>query len=162
MIQRVQSLFLFFAALLNTVILFYAPIFISSEEKKIIMKDLQYPSLLLVLSTLLALFAIFQFKNRIRQLMIVYLSRLCIAISFLIFILFKEDENQLYYGSFLLILPYIILFFSAYFIKKDEKLVRSADRIRQFLFLGNSITLRSFISLPSTVKARIVLTLCQP
>ena len=130
MIQRVQSLFLFFAALLNTVILFYAPIFISSEEKKIIMKDLQYPSLLLVLSTLLALFAIFQFKNRIRQLMIVNLSRLCIAISFLIFILFKEDENQLYYGSFLLILPYIILFFSAYFIKKDEKLVRSADRIR--------------------------------
>ena len=130
MIQRVQSLFLFFAALLNTVILFYSPIFISSEEKKIIMKDLQYPSLLLVLSTLLALFAIFQFKNRIRQLMIVYLSRLCIAISFLIFILFKEDENQLYYGSFLLILPYIILFFSAYFIKKDEKLVRSADRIR--------------------------------
>jgi len=130
MIQRVQSLFLFFAALLNTVILFYAPIFISSEEKKIIMKDLQYPSLLLVLSTLLALFAIFQFKNRIRQLMIVYLSRLCIAISFFIFILFKEDENQLYYGSFLLILPYIILFFSAYFIKKDEKLVRSADRIR--------------------------------
>ena len=130
MIQRVQSLFLFFAALLNTVILFYSPIFISSEEKKIIMKDLQYPSLLLVLSTLLALFAIFQFKNRIRQLMIVYLSRLCIAISFLIFILFKEDENQLYYGSFLLILPYIILFFSAYFIKKDEKLVRSADRMR--------------------------------
>ena len=130
MIQRVQSLFLFFAVLLNTVILFYAPIFISSEEKKIIMKDLQYPSLLLVLSTLLALFAIFQFKNRIRQLMIVYLSRLCVAISFLIFILFKEDENQLYYGSFLLILPYIILFFSAYFIKKDEKLVRSADRIR--------------------------------
>ena len=130
MIQRVQSLFLFFAVLLNTVILFYAPMFISSEEKKIIMKDLQYPSLMLVLSTLLALFAIFQFKNRIRQLMIVYLSRLCIAISFLIFILFKEDENQLYYGSFLLILPYIILFFSAYFIKKDEKLVRSADRIR--------------------------------
>lgn len=130
MIQRVQSLFLFFAALLNTVILFYAPMFISSEEKKIIMKDLQYPSLMLVLSTLLALFAIFQFKNRIRQLMIVNLSRLCIAISFLIFILFKEDENQLYYGSFLLILPYIILFFSAYFIKKDEKLVRSADRIR--------------------------------
>ena len=131
MIQRVQSLFLFFAALLNTVILFYAPIFISSEEK-IRMIDLQnyFPSLLLYTSTLLALFGIFQFKNRLRQLMIVYLSRLSIAISFLIFILFKEDENQLYYGSFLLILPYIILFFSAYFIKKDETLVRSADRIR--------------------------------
>ena len=130
MIQRVQSLFLFFAALLNTVILFYAPIFISSEEKKIIMKDLQYPSLLLVLSTLLALFAIFQFKNRLRQLMIVNLSRLSIAISFFILIIFKAEGNQLYYGSFLLILPYIILLISSYFIKKDEKLVRSADRIR--------------------------------
>ena len=130
MIQRVQSLFLFFAALLNLVILFYAPIFINSEKNLTIMKDLQYPSLLLVLSTLLSLFAIFQFKNRLRQLMIVNLSRLSIAISFFLLIIFKEEGNQLYYGSFLLILPYIILLISSYFIKKDEKLVRSADRIR--------------------------------
>jgi len=130
MIQRVQSLFLFFAAIINTVILFYAPIFINSEKNLTIMKDLQYPSLLLVLSTLLALFAIFQFKNRLRQLMIVNISRLSIAISFFLLIIFKEEGNQLYYGSFLLILPYIILLISSYFIKKDEKLVRSADRIR--------------------------------
>ena len=129
MIQRVQSLFLFFSAIINLVILFYAYIFINDEEK-IRMIDLQYPSLLLLLSTLLALFAIFQFKNRLRQLMIVNLSRLSIAISFFLLIIFKEEGHQLYYGSFLLILPYIILFFSAYFIKKDEKLVRSADRIR--------------------------------
>ena len=129
MIQRVQSLFLFFAAIINLVILFYAPIFINFEEK-IRMIDLQYPSLLLLLSTLLALFAIFQFKNRLRQLMIVNLSRLSIAISFFLLIIFKEEGNQLYYGSFLLILPYIILLLSAYFIKKDERLVRSADRIR--------------------------------
>ena len=127
MIQRVQSLFLFFSAIINLVILFYAPIF---TEEKIRMIDLQYPSLLLLLSTLLALFAIFQFKNRLRQLMIVNLSRLSIAISFFLLIIFKEEENQLYYGSFLLILPYIILLISSYFIKKDEKLVRSADRIR--------------------------------
>ena len=129
MIQRVQSLFLFFAAIINLVILFYAPIFINFEEK-IRMIDLQYPSLFLLLSTLLALFAIFQFKNRLRQLMIVNLSRLSIAISFFLLIIFKEEGNQLYYGSFLLILPYIILLISSYFIKKDEKLVRSADRIR--------------------------------
>ena len=129
MIQRVQSLFLFFSAIINLVILFYAPIFINAEET-IRMIDLQYPSLLLLLSTLLALFAIFQFKNRLRQLMIVNLSRLSIAISFFLLIIFKEEGNQLYYGSFLLILPYIILLISSYFIKKDEKLVRSADRIR--------------------------------
>ena len=132
MIQRVQSLFLFFAAIISIVILFYPPIFIDSEENLTIMRDLQnrFPSLLLVLSTLLALFAIFQFKNRLRQLMIVNISRLSIAISFFLLIIFKEEGNQLYYGSFLLILPYIILLISSYFIKKDEKLVRSADRIR--------------------------------
>ena len=131
MIQRVQSLFLFFAAIINLVILSYAPIFINSEEK-IRMIDLQnyFPSLLLLISTLLALFAIFQFKNRLRQLMIVSFSRLSIAISFFLLIIFKEDGNELYYGGSLLILPYIILLLSAYFIKKDEKLVRSADRIR--------------------------------
>lgn len=129
MIQRVQSLFLFFSAIINLVILFYAPIFINTEDK-IIMIDLQYPSLLLLLSALLSFFAIFQFKNRLRQLMIVNLSRLSIAISFFLLIIFKEKGNQLYYGSFLLILPYIILLISSYFIKKDEKLVRSADRIR--------------------------------
>ena len=130
MIQRVQSLFLLFAVILNSVILFYAPIFITSQEEIIIMKNLQYPSLLLLLSTLLALFAVFQFKNRVRQLVIVYLSRLSIGISLLLCFLFKEEGNQIYYGFFLLIFPYIILFLSAYFIKKDEKLVRSADRIR--------------------------------
>ena len=130
MIQRVQSLFLFFAAIINLVILFYAPIFINSEEDLIKMKDLLYPLSFLLLSTLLALFAIFQFKNRIRQLMIVNLSRLSIAISFFLLIILKEEGYQLYYGSFLLILPYIILLVSSYFIKKDEKLVRSADRIR--------------------------------
>ena len=131
MIQRVQSLFLFFAALLNMIIHYYAPIFINSEET-IRMIDLQnyFPSLLLYTSTLLALFAIFQFKNRLRQLMIVSFSRLSIAISFFLFIIFKEDGNKLYYGGSLLIIPYIILLLSAYFIKKDEKLVRSADRIR--------------------------------
>jgi len=131
MIQRVQSLFLFFAALLNMIIHYYAPIFINSEDT-IRMIDLQnyFPSLLLYTSTLLSLFAIFQFKNRLRQLMIVNLSRLSISISFFLLIIFKEEGNQLYYGSFLLIFPYIILLISSYFIKKDEKLVRSADRIR--------------------------------
>ena len=62
--------------------------------------------------------------------MIVNISRLSLAISFSLLIIFKEERNHMGYGVFYLIAPYIILFFSAYFIKKDEKLVRSADRIR--------------------------------
>ncbi len=136
MIQRVQSLFLFFAALLNMIIYYYAPIFINMdlfpELKLIMMKDLEnpFPLLLLLMSTFLALFAIFQFRNRLRQLMIVNISRLSLAISFSLLIIFKEERNHMGYGIFYLTAPYIILFISSYFIKKDEKLVRSADRIR--------------------------------
>ncbi|MBT5859362.1 MAG: DUF4293 family protein [Flavobacteriales bacterium] len=36
----------------------------------------------------------------------------------------------MYYGQFFLLVPFLVLFLSSYFIKKDEKLVRSADRIR--------------------------------
>tara|TARA_B100001758_G_C18104444_1_gene450250 strand:+ start:216 stop:605 length:390 start_codon:yes stop_codon:yes gene_type:complete len=129
MIQRVQSLFLFFAAVISLVILFYAPVFIQPEGEPILIRNLRYPALFLLISVLLSLYSIFRFKNRLRQLMIVNLSRLSITISFFLLILFKE-ENQLYFGSFLLVLPYIILLISSYFIKKDDKLVRSADRIR--------------------------------
>ncbi|MAR39141.1 MAG: hypothetical protein CMD22_00375 [Flavobacteriales bacterium] len=129
MIQRVQSLFLFFAAVISLVILFYAPVFIQAEGEPILIRNFRYPALFLLISVLLSLYSIFRFKNRLRQLMIVNLSRLSITISFFLLILFKE-ENQLYFGSFLLVLPYIILLISSYFIKKDDKLVRSADRIR--------------------------------
>ena len=46
---------------------------------------------------------------------------------------------------------------STYFIKKDEKLVKILlIGFVSFFPLENSITLKSFISLPSTVKASIV------
>ncbi len=131
MIQRVQSLFLFFSAIVSLVILFYAPVYITTEGDFIIMNELQYPSLFLMLSILLSIFSIFQFKNRLRQIKIVSFARTAITVSFFLFIFTRDESLEvLYYGGSLLIIPYIILFLSAYFIKKDEKLVKSADRIR--------------------------------
>lgn len=130
MIQRVQSLFLFFAAIVNLVILLYAPIFAKADGSFVLMKELQYPSLFLMLSTLLTIFSIFQFKNRLRQLKIVSFARTAIAVSFLLLLFDREESVELYYGGALLIIPYIVLILSAYFIKKDEQLVKSADRIR--------------------------------
>jgi len=131
MIQRVQSLFLFFSAIVSLVILFYAPVYITTEGDVIIMNELQYPSLFLMLSILLSIFSIFQFKNRLRQIKIVSFARTAITVSFFLFIFTRDESLEvLYYGGSLLIIPYIILFLSAYFIKKDEKLVKSADRIR--------------------------------
>jgi len=130
MIQRVQSLFLFFSAIVSLVILFYAPVYITTEGDVIIMNELQYPSLFLMLSILLSIFSIFQFKNRLRQIKIVSFARTAITVSFFLFIFTRDESLEVYYGGSLLIIPYIILFLSAYFIKKDEKLVKSADRIR--------------------------------
>ena len=130
MIQRVQSLFLFFAAISSLVILFYAPVFIKPEGELVLIKDLQYPALFLLLSALLSIYSIFLFRNRLKQLKVVSFARSAITISFFLLIFTRDEINETYYGGALLMLPYIVLFLSAYFIKKDEKLVRSADRIR--------------------------------
>ena len=128
MIQRVQSLFLFFSAILSLVILFYAPVMINTEGETVLIKNLQFP-LFLLLSILLSIYSIFQFKNRIKQLKLVSF-RVSITVSFFLLIFNRDDLYDIYYGGILLIIPYVILLLSAYFIKKDEKLVRSADRIR--------------------------------
>lgn len=130
MIQRVQSLFLFFSAILSLVILFYAPVFVTKEGDIVLIKSLQFPALFLLLSILLSIYSIFQFNNRLRQLKIVSFARVSITVAFFLLIFNKDDQFQIYFGGALLIIPYVILLLSAYFIKKDEKLVRSADRIR--------------------------------
>jgi len=130
MIQRVQSLFLFFSSILSLIILFYAPVLLNQEGQILIFKNLRFPSIFLLISLLISFFSIFQYKNRIKQLKLVSFSRLSITISFFLLFFTKDDSYQIYYGGLLLIIPYVILILSAYFIKKDEKLVKSADRIR--------------------------------
>ena len=130
MIQRVQSLFLFFSSIISLVILFYAPVFINPKGDIVLIKNLPFTALFLLLSILLTIYSIFQFKNRLKQLKIVSFARVSITVSFFLLIFNRDDLFEIYYGGVLLIIPYMILLLSAYFIKKDEKLVRSADRIR--------------------------------
>jgi len=129
MIQRVQSLFLFFAAIVNLVILFEVPVFLLAENE-ILMTKFRLPSLFLLLSILLSIYTILKFNNRLLQIRLVSFARISISISFVFLFLEKGDDKEMYFGIFLLIIPYTILLLSAYFIKKDEKLVKSADRIR--------------------------------
>jgi len=133
MIQRVQSLFLFFAATLSLVILFYAPVFIneSNPEEFLLLKDVQFPTLGLSLSILLSIYSIFLYKNRLLQLKIVSFAKLAVSLSFFLLLFLPVKEGfVMYYGQFFMLVPFLVLFLSTYFIKKDEKLVRSADRIR--------------------------------
>ncbi len=141
MIQRVQSLFFFFAAICLITIVYTFPVLQTSEEiREVINPNLEKSFLLtehfpfvrlaVLLSAALSVFAIFQFKNRKRQMLIAAISRFMITIAFFLLVFVYRDEEAFGIGMILLIVPFISLYAANFFINKDEKLVKSADRIR--------------------------------
>ena len=129
MIQRIQSLFLLFSAIFSLIIVFYFPVLKSTEITIYLTENLSYARLSVFLSVGLSIFSIFQFKNRGIQLIINQVSKLFISIAFII-IIFQRGELNFAIGLFLFIIPYLLIILANYFIKKDEKLVKSTDRIR--------------------------------
>jgi membrane protease YdiL (CAAX protease family) len=130
MIQRIQSVFFLLSALTSILIIFYFPV-LSNEGKKLFLFDhFIYLRLLLLSSSLLAIFAIFQYKNRSRQRLISSLSRLMITFFYIITLVFYKEDFDFEIGLFLCIIPFILLFIASYFVKKDEKLIKDSDRIR--------------------------------
>jgi peptidoglycan/LPS O-acetylase OafA/YrhL len=133
MIQRVQSLFFFFSAICSVTIIYAFPV-LQDESTDYLLTDFTYATLFIFLSAALSVFAIFQFKNRKRQQLIASVARLMITIAFLLIVfLYQEEgveERTFGIGLFLFFIPYLALFLAGYFVKKDEKLVKSADRVR--------------------------------
>ncbi len=130
MIQRVQSLFFLFASICLITIVFYFPVLQNQNTSLILTEHFPIVRFLLFLSAGLSIFAVFQFKNRKRQIFISAVARFVITIAFfLLFFLYCKD-NQFGLGTILLIVPFISLIAANFFIKKDEELVKSADRIR--------------------------------
>ena len=134
MIQRVQSLFFFFSAICSITIVYTFPVLQDESTNYLLKEDFTYARLFVFLSAALSVFAIFQFKNRKRQQLIAYVARLMVTIAFLIIVFLRQDEGveerAFGMGLFLFFIPYLTLFLAGYFVKKDEKLVKSADRIR--------------------------------
>jgi len=133
MIQRIQSLILLLSALCSLIIIFYFPVLhvrIYNSDNYIFLTDtFFYPRLCIFLSVGLNIFSIFQFRNRNRQIIINQISKLFISIAFII-IIFQRGELNFAIGLFLFIIPYSLIILANYLIRKDEKLVKSADRIR--------------------------------
>ena len=128
MIQRIQSLLMLLATLSILVINFKFPI-LELNEKKLLMQHFMYAQIALFTSAFLVIYSILQYKNRSKQLLINQISKLSLSISFFI-VFFQKGDFLPTIGLFLFLVPYLLLFFSNYFIKKDDKLVKSADRIR--------------------------------
>ncbi len=146
MIQRIQSIWLLLASLVAAGV-FYTDVYRAQivKEAGVLTEHLRvaahFPSLLVaVLMALLPLVAIFMFKNRKKQRSMVWGSVL-VTVGFIALnlmrisnfnnnIALQVTSGTYYIGS---VLPVVVLFFLILAIRginKDEKLVRSLDRLR--------------------------------
>lgn len=145
MIQRIQSLWLLLAGLINAGLFYFALYHAEVMQNGVaIMQDLRvndhYPSLLMALViTVLPIISIFMFRNRTRQRNLVLFSVVA-TIGFIAFTLMRVSNfnngtsapvNGSYWiGSILPVISIIFLFMALNGIRKDEKLVKSVDRLR--------------------------------
>lgn len=158
MIQRIQTLFLLGVAVIS-VALFYVPLseklvidaVSSSQTKQVLyvsnlMNDasdtvtVTQSSMPLLLVNLLVLaasvFIIFQFKNRLVQLKLCMLTGLFTIVLMILAFYYSEEmgsaDTRAHYlaGIYLIAAQVFLLLAARRAIRKDEMLVRSADRIR--------------------------------
>lgn len=130
MIQRIQSIFFLLSALASLFIVFTAPVLSNEDGLFYLYSDFPYLRLLLFVSAFISIYAIFQYKNRSKQRLLSSLSRLMITFFYLIVLLVYREKFNFESGLFLCIIPFLLLFLASFFIKKDEKLIKDADRIR--------------------------------
>jgi hypothetical protein len=129
MIQRVQTIYLLFSIFFMIGITYFLPVLISIEGDAFFTCQSMYAHITILASSFLSLYSIFLFKNRKKQLLINQISKFLLSATFFILFFTKGDllPNK---GMFVFIIPYVLILLANRFIKKDEKLVQSADRIR--------------------------------
>lgn len=160
MIQRIQSVFLLVAAIVTIILLFIpiGDIYTASDggfqytftcfnvhkvdDGKVFMSTL-YIALILIASACISLYAIFKYKDRMKQTRIVSVNMLIFLIAIMLMIwvfpdfLFQHkglmqegDMFRFNYWIMIFVIPPVCMFLANRFIRKDERLVRSADRLR--------------------------------
>ena len=104
-----------------------------------ILKNTFYIALLGSLSAALSIYSIFQYKNRLRQIQLGALNSLVIGITLgtLMYFVFKAEtlleptqQGNYLFGFYLPLAALFCNFAANRFIRKDEKLVKSMNRIR--------------------------------
>lgn len=136
MIQRIQTLYLFLAAVISAGLIFVFHLWIDNNGEEIYALD-NYLCLGLFLgSALLSLISIFRFKDRKSQFV---LGRLNIILNFILLgILVYESSkvpgeinfSEKGIGIILPVFSIVCLVLANKAIKKDEDLVKSVDRLR--------------------------------
>ncbi len=143
MLQRIQSVFLLLAAIISIGLVFVFPLWKANETDVFAMNTITNMNMLIkpigilfIISAILSLYTIFKFKNRKLQFV---LNRINILLNLLLvgFIVYQTQNlsgetlvSEKGIGSFLPIATVFLLAIANRFIKKDEDLVKSVDRLR--------------------------------
>lgn len=162
MLQRIQSVFLLLVAAvmittlflpmwakfdaeamevatLNAYQLVYSTVDSAGNETIMAVTDTYIISALAVLGAAIALFSIFQFKNRLRQIQLGALNSLimggCLGMTYYYStkgdqLLAPETIGNFQTGFYIIAAALLFNSLANRFIKKDDRLVKSADRIR--------------------------------
>ncbi|GHT15187.1 membrane protein [Bacteroidia bacterium] len=119
MIQRIQTVY-FLLVICLMAVLWFIPVTV-----------LHKPELIGI--AILALTAIFLFKNRKRQILLGYIILLALLLDYVAFFVWKFDPAVFASGIVTFLIPFVagvFDFLAIRGIRKDEKLVRSLDRLR--------------------------------
>ena len=137
MIQRIQTVYLLIALVILGALPFVFPLFTMSDGKEFRFMNDSFYTVLFGLSTTLTLISIMYFKKRQHQFV---LNRLTIILNLILLVLFVYRSLNLSgeavqvsekgIGMFLPIVAIVFLALANRAIKKDEDLVKSADRLR--------------------------------
>lgn len=148
MIQRKQSLFLL-AVVIIAIILFFLPFqklttpentwaicLMPGCSAEKITSHIYFPMILNAIVLVLSIATLFLYKNRVLQFklsnLLVLFNVMILSLFFLLDFTIIEQGTIISYqfGSFLPVVSTIFAYLASHFIKKDEQLVRNADRIR--------------------------------
>lgn len=148
MIQRKQTLFLL-AVVIIAIIQFFLPFQVAtiSDTKwdiclmpgcssEVINSNIYFPMIINIIILILSFAIIFLYKNRVLQYklsnLLVVFNMFVVGLFFILSYIKEEQTSTINYqtGSFLPLTSAIFAFLAGHFIKKDEQLVRNADRIR--------------------------------
>lgn len=145
MIQRIQSIYLLLAAILMAVTAFSPLYHVGShtvlsfgiKEEETLIKPIWDIGSFCIISSILSFVSIFMFKNRKMQNRVASISALFIVFFYattMHMLSFYDNLNKTItsfgYGVTLPIIALVFVFLAKHKIKKDDKLVRSLDRIR--------------------------------
>ncbi|UBM57410.1 DUF4293 domain-containing protein [Marinilongibacter aquaticus] len=155
MLQRIQSLFLMLTAIAlgvflatnfwtgdqtgNTILLNPYHIVQNQNGLAAYQKEIFYVAVIAAIAIGISIFAIFQYKNRVRQMLFVALNSMLIAVAVGVSVYHvKYDAMPLNggevghfdIGTYAGFVALACNWIANRFIRKDEKMVRSADRMR--------------------------------